>query len=135
MKLKGVSKFKGKLTCGLKNDIRNLVNFYVSSWKSKNWHFDWIRRWKSTEKLCLMKLMSDAKFEENLTLGSKNDMRNLVNVNLSSGKIWKFAFWWATFAESNAWAKKIQRSCVVKMTYGFKNDINNLVNLHASSWK
>ena len=27
-----------------------------------------------------------AKFEEKLTLGSKNDMRNLVNFNASSGK-------------------------------------------------
>ena len=42
MTLKGVAKFKRKLTCGLKNDIRNLVNFYESSWKSKNWHFNWI---------------------------------------------------------------------------------------------
>ena len=33
-----------------------------------------------------MTLMSDAKFEEKLTLGSKNDMRNLVNLNASSGK-------------------------------------------------
>ena len=29
---------------------------------------------------------NDAKFEEKLTLGSKNDMRNLVNFNASSGK-------------------------------------------------
>ena len=29
---------------------------------------------------------SDAKFEEKTTLGSKNDMTNLVNFNLSSGK-------------------------------------------------
>ena len=43
MALKGVAKFKWKLTCGLKSDIRNLVNFYASSWKSKEWHFDWIR--------------------------------------------------------------------------------------------
>ena len=28
----------------------------------------------------------DAKFEEKLTLGSENDMRNLVNFNASSGK-------------------------------------------------
>ena len=28
----------------------------------------------------------DAKFEKKLTLGSKNDMRNLVNFNASSGK-------------------------------------------------
>ena len=31
MTLKGVTKFKGKLTCELKNDIRNLVNFHASS--------------------------------------------------------------------------------------------------------
>ena len=29
---------------------------------------------------------SDAKFEEKLTLGSKNDMKNLMNFNASSGK-------------------------------------------------
>ena len=42
MALKGVAKFKQKLICGLKNDIRNLVDFHVSSWKSENMHFDWI---------------------------------------------------------------------------------------------
>ena len=33
-----------------------------------------------------MKLKSDAKFAEKLTLGFKNDMRNLVNFNASSDK-------------------------------------------------
>ena len=33
-----------------------------------------------------MTLKSDAKFEEKLTLGSKNDMRIWVNFNASSGK-------------------------------------------------
>ena len=33
-----------------------------------------------------MTLKSDAKFEEKLTLISKNGMRNLMNFNLSSGK-------------------------------------------------
>ena len=42
MTLKGDVKFKGKLTCGLKNEIRNLVNFHASSRKSRNLHFDWI---------------------------------------------------------------------------------------------
>ena len=42
MTLKGDAKFKGKLTCGFKNDIRNLINFHVSSWKSENLHLDWI---------------------------------------------------------------------------------------------
>ena len=31
-------------------------------------------------------MTSNAKFEEKLTLGSKNNMRNLVNFNASSGK-------------------------------------------------
>ena len=33
-----------------------------------------------------MTLKSDAKFEEKLTLHSKNDLRNLVDFNASSGK-------------------------------------------------
>ena len=40
MTLKGDAKFKGKLTRGLKNDIRNLVNFHVSSRKSGTLRFD-----------------------------------------------------------------------------------------------
>ena len=40
MTLKGDAEFKRKLTWGLKNDIRNLVNFHVSSRKSENLHFD-----------------------------------------------------------------------------------------------
>ena len=42
MTLKGIAKFKQKLTCGLKNDIRNLINFHASSRKSECLHFDWI---------------------------------------------------------------------------------------------
>ena len=40
MTLKGDTMFKEKLTGGLKNDIRNLVNFHASSRKSENFHFD-----------------------------------------------------------------------------------------------
>ena len=40
MTLKGDGKFKGKLTRGLKNGIRNLDNFHASSRKSENLHFD-----------------------------------------------------------------------------------------------
>ena len=39
-----------------------------------------------------MTLKSDAKFEKKLTLGPKNDMRNLVNFNASSDKSEKFIF-------------------------------------------
>ena len=41
---------------------------------------------KMYRRVSLVTLQSDAKFEEKLTLGSKNDMRNLVNFNVSSGK-------------------------------------------------
>ena len=40
MTLKSDAKFKGKLTHGLNNDIRNLIDFHVSSRKSENLHFD-----------------------------------------------------------------------------------------------
>ena len=40
MTLTGDAKFKGKLNRGLKNDIRNLVNFPASSQKSEDLHFD-----------------------------------------------------------------------------------------------
>ena len=39
-----------------------------------------------------MRLKSDAKFEEKLTLCSKNDMKNLVTFNASSGKSGKLYF-------------------------------------------
>ena len=66
-------------------------------WKFALWldpfvHSIPIFRWKSTEELCLMTLKSDAKFEEKPTLGSKNDMRTLVNFNASSGKSRNFYF-------------------------------------------
>ena len=33
-----------------------------------------------------MTIKSDARFEEKLTLGSKNDIKNLMNFNANSGK-------------------------------------------------
>ena len=44
---------------------------------------------EKTEELSFMAMEGDAKFEEKLTLGSKNDMRNLMNLNTSSDR--KFA--------------------------------------------
>ena len=94
MTLKGDAKFKRKLTCGLKSDIRNLVDFHTSSRKSEHLHFDWMLLSKAYRDLDqkIQKSMFhdteefDAKFEEKLILCSKNDMRNLVNLNVSSGK-------------------------------------------------
>ena len=38
--MKGDAKFKGNMTCDLKNDLRNLDNFHTSSRTSGNLHFD-----------------------------------------------------------------------------------------------
>ena len=40
MTLKSDAKFEGKLTCRLKNDMRNLANFHQSTRKCQNWDFD-----------------------------------------------------------------------------------------------
>ena len=47
---------------------------------------------KMYRRVSLVTLQSDAKFEEKLTLGSKNDMRNLMNFNISTGKSESFHF-------------------------------------------
>ena len=94
MTVKGDAKFKRKLTCGLKNDIRILVNFHGSSWKSDNLHFDGFLLSKAYKVLdekvqknyLSWHLMSDANFLKKLALGCKNDISNLVNFNTSSGK-------------------------------------------------
>ena len=68
MTLKGYGIFKRKLTGGLKNGGRNLVDFHARSRKFENAHFDGLVvsktysfRLKSTEELCLMTLKSDPK--------------------------------------------------------------------------
>ena len=51
------------------------------------------------------------KFEEKLTLGSKNDMKNLVNFNVSSGKSVSFHFDLLLFSITyKVSAKKVQKN-------------------------
>ena len=51
MTLKSDAKFKGNLTRGLENDIRNLVDFHASSKKSENLHFDGLLLYKAYKDL------------------------------------------------------------------------------------
>ena len=51
MSLKGDAKFKGKLTRGVKNDIRNLVDLHASIRKSENLHFDGLLQSKAYKDL------------------------------------------------------------------------------------
>ena len=74
--------------------MTNLVNFNATSGKSENLHFGVlllsiaykVSVKKSVEELSPMTSKSDPNFEEKLTFCWKNDMRNLVNFNSSSGK-------------------------------------------------
>ena len=93
MTLKSDAKFEEKLTLGSKNDMRNLVNFNASSGKSENLHFDVLLlsiaykvSAKNIQKNYHMTLKKDPNFEGKPTFYLKNDMRNLVSFNLSSGK-------------------------------------------------
>ena len=123
MTLETDTRFEEKLTLGFKNDMRNLVNFNASSGKSENLHFDVlllsiaykVSGKKNAEELSLMTLKSDPNFEEKLTFCLKNDMRNLMNFNLSSEKSENLHFDGIFLSKvCNVSAKIIQTSYVVK---------------------
>ena len=91
-----------------------------------------------------MTLESDAKLEEKLALGIKNDMTNFVNFNLSSCKFENLHF--DVLPLSIAYkvsAKKVQKSYLMtltsdpnfeeKLTFSMKNDMRNLMNFNWSS--
>ena len=80
-----------------------------------------------------MTLKKDSNFEEKLTFCLKNDFRNFVNFNASSGKFENLLF------EDYFWRKYVMfeltkyRVEALRTTYDFKNDISNLVRFHKSS--
>ena len=93
-----------------------------------------------------MTLKSDTKFEEKLTLGSKNDMRNLVNFNANSGKSENLHFDVLLLSIAcKVSAKKVQKNYLPwhiknpdfeeKLTFCLKNGMRNLVKFNQSSRK
>ena len=72
--------------------MRNLVNFHTNSQKSEIFYFCRLLncqkykglQLKSMVELCVMLLKSDAKFEEKMNCGFKNDIKNLVNFHPST---------------------------------------------------
>ena len=87
--------FEKELTCHFKVDMRNLMNFDLSTWKSLNRlllstvYIVWAK--KSTEELSFMKLKRDTKFEEESTFHFKIDIRNLTNFDVSTWKSQNFS--------------------------------------------
>ena len=94
-----------------------------------------------------MTLKSDAKFEENLTLDSKYDMRNLVNFNGSSDKsgnlhfdvlllpIAYISFSLKSREELSLMTLKKDPNFEEKANFYLKIDMRNLVNFNLSSGK
>ena len=91
-------------------------------------------------------MKSDAKFEEKLTLGSKNDIMNLVKFNSSCSKSENLHF--HVLLSSKIYqvrAKKVQRSYVItlkidqnfeeKLNFCMKNDMRNLASFNTSGRK
>ena len=95
MTLKNNSKFKKKLTSGLENYMRNMENFYQSTWKSEKCDpviqsRDCISL-KFAEELCVITRKNGSKFEKELTCRFKINTRNLSSFDPSIQKSQKFA--------------------------------------------
>ena len=129
MVLKSDAKFEEKLTLGYKNNTKNLVNFNASSGKSENLHFDVLLLSIGYKVLAKNVQKNDLSwnwkkiqiFEEKLTFYLKNDIRNLVNFNLSSGKSENLYFNGLLLQKvCNIWTKKIERSYVMKNDVWFQ---------------
>ena len=87
-----------------------------------------------------MRVESDAKFEEKLALGFKNDMMNLVNFNASSGKsenlhfevlllsVAYIKFQLKSAEELSLMTLKSDPNFEEKLTFCLKNDMRNLMN-------
>ena len=131
---------KKKLTLDSKNDMRNLVNFRLSSGKSENLHFHVLL-------LSMAYKVSAEKVQENYLSSHSKQIQTLKKNWLFVWKITWGSWWTLTRATESLKIctlmgyfrrnyvvfelKKIQRSCVVKSDIM----ISNLVNFHTSSWK
>ena len=86
MTLKNDAKFEEKLTCSLENDMRNLANFYQSTWKCQSWEFDGIllskveNAWaKNLQRIHILTLKND-----------ENSKRNWLVISKLTWAIWRF---------------------------------------------
>ena len=81
-----------------------------------------------------MTLESDTKFIEKLTLGSKNDIRDLVDFNRNSSKSENLHLYLLLLSTAyKVSAKKVQKKSEEKLNFCLENDMRNLVNFNSSS--
>ena len=118
MTLKNDAKFEEKLTCSLENDMRNLANFYQSTWKCQSWEFDGIllskveNAWaKNLQRIHILTLKNDENSKRNWLVISKltwgiwrfltralKSLKNLHCIGLLMTKVY------------NVWGEKVQKS-------------------------
>ena len=87
-------------------------------------------RWKNTEELCFLALKSDAKSKEKLTVGSKNDMRNLMNFHPTTQKSKYFTSMGYFCPKYMRFELKKYRGVICYDTEVMQNGIINWVNCH-----
>ena len=87
-------------------------------------------RLKNTEELCFLALKSDVKLKEKLTLGSKNDMRNLVNFHPTTQKSKNFTSMGYFCPNYMRFELKKYRGVIFYDTEVMQNGIINWVNCH-----
>ena len=112
MTLKGDAISKEKLTGGLKNDIRNMFSFNESSRNSENLDSDGLLLAIAYKVRAIQTLKKDWLFVWKMTV---INLVNLANFYMSSGKSENLHFDRLFLSKvCNVWAKKLQRSRVVK---------------------
>ena len=112
MTLKGDAISKEKLTGGLKNDIRNMFSFNESSRNSENLDSDGLLLAIAYKVRAIQTLKKDWLFVWKMTV---INLVNLANFYMSSGKSENLHFDLLFLSKvCNVWAKKLQRSRVVK---------------------
>ena len=87
-------------------------------------------RGKNSEELCFVALKSDAKSKEELTLGSKNDMRNLLNFHPTTQKSKNFTSMGYFCPNYMRFEPKKYRGIIFYDTEVMQNGIINWVSCH-----
>ena len=143
MTLKDDAIFKGKLTRGLKNNIRNLAKFHASSWKSKNLHFNGLILSKANKVLDKKVQKSYVSWQWRVTQSDSwfhKWHQQFDEFQCEQWQVWKFALCCSTFVESILYLSQKSgeelRAITLKndakfeeeLTCALKNDMGNLVN-------
>ena len=106
----GYANFKGKLSCGFKNNLRNLLNIHASSWKFGNLHFDGILLSKAYKN-------SDEKVQKSYVPWHWRVMQSLKKNWLSVPKM-TWEIWWIFIQPLKSQKISLRWASFVQSTWG-----------------